>query len=104
MLATLVATNSNWGAYVATQEMIENKEQPLFLSPYDRPSEVAEAIDEQFPGQFLGFTDYGSFWEQIVNAGIDKPETMPHREPYTKQDWQKGRVRICNQCNKLISF
>lgn len=102
MIATLVATNNNWGAYVATQEMLERKEQPVFLSPYTQPTEVVKAIDKQFPDQFSGYTDYGSFWEQVVYAGIEKPDVMPHREPYTKEDWKKRRRRICLECGKDI--
>lgn len=92
----------NWGSYIATQEMLEQKGQPLYLAPYERPSEVAQAIDEQFPGQFLGFTDYGSFWEQIVYAGIEKPGVMPHLGPYHKEDWKKSRVKKCLVCNTVI--
>lgn len=115
MIATLVATSGYWGAYVATQDMLEKKEQPHFISkvikpdpilsnliPFERPSEVTEAINKLYPEQFTGYTDYGSFWEQIAYAGIEKPDTMPHREPYTKEDWQKGRLKTCNICNKEV--
>lgn len=115
MLATLVATDGYWGAYIATQEMLEKKEQPHFISkvikpdpiqsnliPFERPSEVTETINKRYPDQFTGYTDYGSFWEQIIYAGIEKPDVMPHREPYTKEDWERGRVRTCNQCKKEI--
>ena len=102
MITTLVATNNNWGAYVATQEMLERKEQPVYLAPYTQPTEVMKAINKQFPNQFTGYTDYGTFWEQITMAGIEKPDTMPHREPYTKEDWIKRRRRICLECGKDI--
>lgn len=115
MIATLVATNGHWGAYVATQEMLEKKEPPHFISkviktdpilsnliPLERPSEVTEAINKQYPEQFTGYTDYGDFWQQIAYAGIEKPDVMPHREPYTKEDWQKGRLKTCNICNKEV--
>jgi hypothetical protein len=137
MLATLVATDGYWGAYVATQEMLEKKEQPHFLAgmymidsaghhdaselevlqhgtvhmspassvlppvPFERPSEVTAEINKRYPEQFTGYTDYGSFWQQIAYAGIEKPATMPHREPYTKEDWQRGRVRNCFECKKV---
>ncbi len=105
MIATLVATNGKWGAYVATDRQLEQKEQPFYLAPFERPFEAVEAIEECWKGQFLGFTDYGSFWEQIVNAGISKPETMPHREskePYPKEDWKKSRVKTCLMCKQAV--
>lgn len=105
MISTLVADNGKWGAYVATDRQLEQKEQPFYLAPFERPSEAVEAIEECWQGQFLGFTDYGSFWEQVVNAGIEKPETMPHRENkelYPKETWKMSRVKTCLVCKQVV--
>lgn len=105
MITTLVADKGKWGAYVATDRQLEQKEQPFYIAPFDRPSKVAEAIDECWKGQFLGFTDYGSFWKEVVDAGIEKPDVMPHlesKEPYTQEDWKKGRTKMCLVCKNTI--
>jgi hypothetical protein len=83
MISTLVATKEGkWGTYAISTEMLHKQEQPLYLAPFDRPSEAAAAIDEKLPGQWLGFTSYGDFWTQVADAGIEKPEPekMPHRQ------------------------
>jgi hypothetical protein len=82
MIATLVATReSHWGAYVASQESLEKQEQPLYLAPYGRPSEVVKAIDAQLPNEkFERFVDYCTFWVVIAGSGIEKPVEMPHRQ------------------------
>jgi hypothetical protein len=45
MISTLVATREgHWGAYALSDEQLQKKEQPTYLSPYLYPSDVWQAI------------------------------------------------------------
>ena len=84
MISCLVATkDGKWGVYVATTEQLQKKEQPTYLAPYDQPSQVWKALDALLAeDETDGFTDYGSFWQKVREAGVvpPDPEKLPHRQ------------------------
>lgn len=80
VLACLVGHNGLWASYVATPEQLEAKEQPTFITGYSFVSALRETVTKQFPAFNGDFTDYKAFWEKLGEAGIEKPEKMPHRE------------------------
>ncbi len=84
ILACLVGHNGLWASYVATPEQIEAKKQPAFFTGYKLVSELKKAIAEWHPAFNEAFMDYSAFWEKLREAGIEKPESMPHRETHEK--------------------
>jgi len=78
--ACLVVQRGKWGAYIITPSMLEDKVAPVYISGYERAGLVKEAVREKcLEWKFDEFTDYGNFWQVVTQAGIEKPEVMPHR-------------------------
>jgi len=85
MISCLVATREgHWAAYALSDEQLQKKEQPTYLSPYMMPSDVWKAIKPLCKeGESDGHTDYGTFWAKVREAGIavQEEDVKPHRLP-----------------------
>jgi hypothetical protein len=70
--ATLLSNPEKWMALVATNEMIRNKEQPVYISGMSGQS--IEQLEEQIKARFYkfgGFDNVTHFFIHLKNAGMD---------------------------------
>ncbi len=77
--ACIIQQQGSYSAYCITPSMLDDKIPPVYISGYNSVAQARAAIPEKcLEWKFDDFVDHDEFWRVVAEAGIAKPDAMPH--------------------------